>query len=296
MISLDKHYTYDELYDAMELLAAAYSDFLIFRNIGLSHDNRPIPMIRLGLGEQVLICTAGIHGRECVNPAVLVRMIEEYSEAYEKRTLLYDIYDVHKLCNTYSICFVPLVNPDGYETALQGFSGIRHPVLRHSMRMKEIDWSVWKYNARCVDINRNFPCKSYVQQQPEDYPGSENETKALIELFHSYETVAYLDFHSRGRLIYYYRNAMPFLYNQKSFRLARQLQKICHYALGKKEEEFLSVISGGNSVNYYSETFQKPAITIETVPDEASFPLSADYQAETYAEIRSVPLAVLKMS
>ena len=272
MISLDKHYTYDELYDAMELLAAAYSDFLIFRNIGLSHDNRPIPMIRLGLGEQVLICTAGVHGRESANPAVMVRMIEEYSEAYEKRTLLYDIYDVHKLCNTYSICFVPLVNPDGYETALQGFSGIRHPVLRHSMRMKEIDWSVWKYNARSVDINRNFPCKSYVQQQPEDYPGSENETKALIELFHS------------------------FLYNQKSFRMARQLQKICHYALGKKEEEFLSVISGGNSVNYYSETFQKPAITIETVPDEASFPLSVDYQAETYAEIRSIPLAVLKMS
>ncbi len=108
--------------------------------------------------------------------------------------------------------------------------------------------------------------------------------------------MAYLDFHSRGRLIYYYRNAMPFLYNQKSFRMARQLQKICHYALGKKEEEFLSVISGGNSVNYYSETFQKPAITIETVPDEASFPLSVDYQAETYAEIRSIPLAVLKMS
>ena len=65
-------------------------------------------------------------------------------------------------------------------------------------------------SARGVDINRNFPCKSYIQQQLQEYPASEQETQTLMRLFQDYETLAYLDFHSRGNVIYYYRQAMPY--------------------------------------------------------------------------------------
>ena len=103
--------------------------------------------------------------------------------------------------------------------------------------MRGVDWPYWKYNARAVDINRNFPCKSYIQQQFGEYPASEQETQTLIRVFEQWDTIGYLDFHSRGRIIYYYRQAMPFSYNQRNHKLARYMQKLSNYSLGKQEEE-----------------------------------------------------------
>ena len=39
--------------------------------------------------------------------------------------------------------------------------------------MMNIPHEDWKYNARGVDINRNFPSRSYVQQRPNEMPLSE---------------------------------------------------------------------------------------------------------------------------
>lgn len=295
MITLEKRYSYQDIFTSIHQLSQTYSDFVICRIIGQSHDERLIPMIRIGMGEETLICTAGVHGRETVNPVLMLKMVEEYCEAY-RHHLRIDNIDVHALLNRFSICFIPLVNPDGYEIALRGFTAIHNPILRQTIRMKRIEADCWKYNARGVDINRNFPCESYIQQQITEYPASENETKALMNIFKDYKSVGYVDFHSRGKVIYYYRNSMSFLYNRKSQRIAKYLQKLSKYTLGKKEEEFLSHLSGGNSVNYYSEIIQKPAITIETVEEQAGFPLSTSYQEETYQEIRTIPLGILTMA
>ncbi|MGI6094358.1 MAG: M14 family zinc carboxypeptidase [Lachnospiraceae bacterium] len=295
MITLGTRFSYEDILTHMMQMAEVYSDFVICRMIGQSHDARPIPMLRIGLGEKVLFCTAGIHGRETINPILLLKMIEEYCTYYEKQEKMEDRYPIRSMLDQYSICFIPLVNPDGYEIALNGFSAIQNPILRQEIRMKQMDAHYWKYNARGIDINRNFPCASYVRQQPWEYPASENETQALIQIFQSYDSIGYLDFHSRGKVIYYYRKAMPVRYNLHSHRLARSFQKVSHYHLGKKEEEMITNFSGGNSVQYYSEYLKLPAITIETVEDEATFPLNTAYQKETYEEIRMIPLKMLEM-
>lgn len=295
MITLEKKYSYEEILQSMKSIAQRYQDFVVCRIIGESHDERTIPMLVIGTGPQVLICSAGLHGRESANPTLLLRVAEEYCEAYEQGTSINDNYDVRSLLTKYSICIIPLLNPDGYEIALKGFSAIHNPILRQTSRMKRISPESWKYNARGVDINRNFPSKTYIQQQPCEYPASENETQALMRVFHDYESIAYVDFHSRGKIIYYYRQAMPYRYNQKSHRLAKHLQKISHYSLGKKEEEMLSKLSGGNSVHYYSETMQKPALTVETIEDNASFPLNTSYHCETFEEIHTIPLEIMKV-
>lgn len=292
MINLAQRYSYRDICDSLQDLATRYSEFVVYRTIGTSQDEREIPMIRVGTGTKTLILSAGIHGRESVNPVLLLRMAEEYCEAYWNDSE-FEQYSIGELLKTYSICFIPLLNPDGYEIAINGFSAIHNPVLRQLCRMKNISPESWKYNARGVDINRNFPCKSYVQQQLCEYPGSETETQALINIFQNYDTVGYVDFHSRGKIIYYYRNAMPYSYNQKSQRLAKHLQKLSHYSIGKKEEEFMSRLNGGNSVNYYSEATGKPAITVETVEDEATFPLDVGYQTESYSEVYKIPLEIL---
>lgn len=293
MVTLEKLYTYEMIEKNIQTLANTYPKILTCQIIGESYDNRNIYMTKMGKGPGVLFCTAGIHGRELINPAILLKLIEEYAMAYTERSLLDQQYPVYDLLREFSICFIPVVNPDGYEIAMSGFSAIRNPILRQAQRIRRIPAENWKYNARGVDINRNFPCKSYVRKEYYDQPGSEIETKVLMRIFRKYPSVGYIDFHSRGKIIYYYRQAMPFAYNQRSYRLARYLQKLSNYSLGKKDEEMMSALSGGNSVQYYSETLGCPAITVETVEEDAAFPLDSTYLESSYHEVRYIPLGIL---
>lgn len=293
MIALEERYTYERISEEMEVLVQQFGEILSCKGIGYSHDDREIRMLRLGLGEEALICTAGVHGRETVNPIILLKMIEDYANAYTNRTLLAGQYDVWKILQKYSIFWIPVVNPDGYSIALQGFQVIRNPKLRQALRIRRLDYRNWKCNARGIDINRNFPCKSYIKQFYYDSPASEQETQALIRVFQSCPSVGYVDFHSRGKMIYYYRSAMSGGYNRQNYYLARRLQEVSNYRLGQKEEEFSADYSGGNSVHYYSEVIGGPAITVETVEENAKFPLKEEYQTDTYREVCCIPLEIL---
>ena len=207
MITLNQSYTYEELLRNLQESGTQYPESTIYKKVGESHDERPIPMLRVGLGLDTLILTSGIHGKESINPVLLTRMAQEYCQAYQDNSYMGN-YPVRELLNHCSICFLPIVNPDGYVIATESFSAIRNPILRQACKMRGVDWPYWKYNARAVDINRNFPCKSYIQQQFGEYPASEQETQTLIRVFEQWDTIGYLDFHSRGRIIYYYRQAM----------------------------------------------------------------------------------------
>ncbi len=293
MIVLEQSYSYERISGEISHLAENYQSLMNCLVIGESHDGRDIFMIRMGHGENVLFCTAGVHGREVINPVILLKMIEEYAKAYEDGILLDGQYNVCQLLQKYSICFIPLVNPDGYEIALYGFSSIHNPILRQAQRIRRLEWKNWKFNARGVDINRNFPCKSYVRQSYYEYPASENETRALMRAFQSRPSVGYIDFHSRGKVIYYYRRAMTETYNRNSQELASHIQEVSHYSLGAREDELPAETSGGNTVHYYSENFKAPAITVETVEENADFPLKCTYQQSVYQEVRYIPLEVL---
>lgn len=293
MTELQQEYTYEQIYGHLYELGERYQKFCEFRLLGMSHDGRKIPMLKIGRGAEVLFCTAGIHGRERINPVLLLKMAEEYCVAYESNWKIHDFYEVRPLLDQTALCVIPLVNPDGYEIAGKGFGVIQNPIYRQMLRMKEVPYEEWKGNARGVDINRNFPCASYRKQQVHEEPASENETRALIRIMQELKSVGYLDFHSRGKVIYYYRQAMSPRFNQKSYRLARHLQKLSSYRLGRKEEEMKGPKEGGNSVQYYAEFLKHPAITVETIREDAAFPLSSGYQKEAYREIHVLPLEYL---
>lgn len=295
MIELGKRYRAEEITERMKRMAETCPERLDYRCAGVSHDGREIPGILLGDSEKCLIVSGGIHGRESINPPVLLRMIEDYALIRENEYRDPVLEEGQQLLLDYSIYFLPLMNPDGYEAALRGFSEIRDPSLRASAQQAGTSFEEWKENGRGVDINRNFPCKSYLPRGTMEKPGSEPETRALMQAFREFPaSVGYIDFHSRGKIIYYYRSAMPYRYNREGKRLAKCLQKRSGYAIGKPREERNTKFDGGNSVNYYSETYRKPALTVETVEDEAGFPLKASYQNETYREVRWIPLGFLK--
>lgn len=293
MMILNKRYSGREIRENMQLLAEAYSEFAVYREIGVSHDERPIGMIRIGLGKPTLVLTGGLHGRESVNPVVLLHMLERYLQCFKAEETL-DGYDVCRLLEQTSLCVIPLLNPDGYEIAQNGFNRIHNPMLAQMCRMKRIPAAEWKMNARAVDINRNFPCQSYSPAAADDFPASERETQALIQVFKDYNTVSYLDFHSRGKIIYYFRRAKSYGFNAKSARIARRLERLSGYTLGTPANEGNGQGDGGNSVQYYAEQFDHPALTIETLPEQAEFPLDCGYQRETYREIYLLPLEMLR--
>ncbi len=111
----------------------------------------------LGDSGKCLIVSSAIHGRESLNPALLLRMAEDYALIRENEYRDPGLDEWQELLTDYSIYFLPLMNPDGYEIALRGFSEIRNPLFGNIAAAKGILHTEWKENGRGVDINRNFP-------------------------------------------------------------------------------------------------------------------------------------------
>lgn len=313
LIDFDKSiYTYDKLVRDSKELEKQYGDILKCVTIGKSHDNRDIVLLKLGLGQNHMVCSAGVHGRESINPLVLVKIAEYYAMLYRSHessfkksksleiSMLYKSRKkygqilfrrcVYELLNTVTILLIPLLNPDGYMIALEGFDVIRDTYLRTICSKENSLYNTWKFNGRGIDINRNFPSKLWMKKMEKDEAASENETKALIDVFNQYNPLGYLDFHSRGEAIYFYRSTMSDEYNKRQLDIANKLVDIIDYDLMEPEEEIDIGDSGGNTVHYFSEHFNKPALTIETVEEAGDFPLSPDYRQKVFDEIKLIIL------
>ena len=121
--------TYEELYYEMWETAGRYSKITRFQVIGSSHDERLIPAVWVGNGNQTVFCIAGMIGTDRYMPGYLVEMIKEYTRAWECGWKLEEIYNLKDLFEKWTICFVPLLNPDGYEIYENDFFAIRNPDL-----------------------------------------------------------------------------------------------------------------------------------------------------------------------
>lgn len=281
VIQLNQIYYYDKFKQDAYQLEETYPSLIKTSCIGTSHDGRDILMIKAGNGSKNVILSAGVHGRETINTIVLMKMLEYYCQ----ENLLY--------LKAYSFYTVPLLNPDGYMIAQRGFNVIRDEELRLAAKARNIPYREWKYNARGVDINRNFSSCFWRPKYAGDYPGSENETRVFMQLIDSIPSEGYIDYHSRGQEIYYYRERMSRLYNRKQKEIAERLADDMGYGLVPPEDEIGDNDTGGNTVHYYCEQIKKPAFTIETVPEEATFPLGIQYQEKTFHQILLSPLILL---
>lgn len=255
---------------------------------GESEDKRPLYLMEVGEGEKAVFLLGGVHGRESINPAVLVQIAQDTGYLLTQKDPV-----ATELLQEYRFVFIPLLNPDGYAIAQEGFSAIRNDKLRKEAMGKKVRPSQWKANARGVDLNRNFPSVFYRAGKETDYAGSEAESRALIRLIRETPSAGMLDFHSRGEIIYYYRNAFGEAYNKKQLRLAQFLAEESRYSLGGAEDELAGDGIGGNTVHFYSEYTKMPAITIETVPSLTEFPLPPYLQTMVYHQIKNLPMVFL---
>lgn len=279
--------SFEELEEKIKKTALLYPEISV-GTFGESEDHRPLYELEIGSGEKAVLILGGVHGRESVNPAVLLQIIQDIAYLLQQGDPV-----ATELLKEYHFLFVPLLNPDGYEISRAGFSAIRNEKLRKEAIEKDISSAEWKANARGVDLNRNFPSISYQAESEEDYAGSEAESRALIRLIRENINAGMLDFHSRGEVIYYYRKAMGDDYNAGQLRLAQYLAEESGYSIGTAEDEFAGDGIGGNTVHFYSEYTKMPAITVETVPSQADFPLSPYLQGKVYEQIKNLPMIFL---
>ncbi len=272
IIDLQKILTYREILDYAITLKRRYEPFVRLESIGKSVEGKEMFGLSLGFGKKYLICIAGIHGRETINPAVFLEIAEDYCKAFWGENIYYGLPLKHIL-KEYSIFFIPLGNPDGYMSAIES-----NPFE--------------KCNRNHIDLNRNFKSRFFVPNRYMLFANSEPEVKAITKVFCTLPSIGLLDFHSRGRGIYYYRKAMSKEYNIRQYQIGKKLAEISGYVLYPPEEEF-GDMAGGNTVHYYSEYIRQPAFTIETVSETARFPLHYCWIKKTYEEIRRLPIEYL---
>ncbi|MDO4340398.1 MAG: M14 family zinc carboxypeptidase [Eubacteriales bacterium] len=287
--------TYEKIYFSLWETAQRYGDFCQFRVIGKSHDDRMIPMLEAGNGHAAVFCLAGVNGIDRQMPSYLLQMAQEFCRAYECGWSLDEFYDVRELLEQVRVCFIPVLNPDGYEIVEKGYTTIRNPVLRQMLRMQELPHIEFCYNARGMDIRRNFPTSYYSRRRIHQEPASENETKALIRIFQEYKGRGLLSFCHSEKKIAYYRQPQAFAYNQRSYRLARHLQKRSSYRLEKypfpaQETNHAASKSTGSPEQFYAEITKQPALIIETPSILPDMPEWEERNKKDYQEIHTLPL------
>lgn len=164
--------------------------------IGRSLLGRSIYAIRNGVGG--ILIQGAIHAREHITAYITAQMA-----LYNARH--------HILHNA---CFIPLVNPDGVELSIRGLDSVPEEYRANLLKINGYsnDFSLWKANARCVDLNLNFNADwgkgkgNLTYPAPQgyigEYPESESEVKALIGMLNEgfYLT---LSFHAKGEELYY---------------------------------------------------------------------------------------------
>lgn len=145
--------------------------FLNLEVIGNSVLGKPIYSIRLGRGKKHVFYSASIHANEWITSIVLMKFIEDYCNAYVKKTNLYNKY-IPDLFNSTSIYIAPMINPDGVDLVtnilLINSYGYQR-ALNISNNFPDIPFpNGWKANINGVDFS-NFQHTLLINRLVGDY-------------------------------------------------------------------------------------------------------------------------------
>lgn len=245
--------------------------------IGTSRLGTPLYALVIGYGAQTLGYNAAHHANEWITTLLLLQFVEEYCTccAQDKNTLL----------ERFTLCAIPLVNPDGADAVIAG--------------TKPADW---KANACGVDLNSNYPAsweiaraikatQGYTVPGPRGFPGHaplcEPESAAMSAYTQLRDFSLTISLHTQGAEIYHqYRHFAPPGANQIADKMARVSGYECVHA---PEDA-----SHGGYRDWFIERFNRPGFTMECGRGENPLPMS-DYKT-IYNEIAPalwVPMKIM---
>ena len=170
---------YEKVYFALCEMGQRYSEFVQFRVIGRSHDDRMIPMLEIGTGDTCIFCVAGFSGVDWMMSDRLTEVTMELCRNYECGWMVKEFYEVKKLLDTTRLCIIPVVNPDGYEICRRGYGAVRNPIFRQMLKMQDIPCDEFVCNARGMNPVLNFPTSFSSRKKIHQQPASDKDFSGI---------------------------------------------------------------------------------------------------------------------
>lgn len=254
--------------------------FISVGSCGKSHAGREIFCFSVGRGNKKILYTAAYHAQEWLTALILLRFAQDICFCIKKRRDIFHINIAGALEKT-QLVFVPCVNPDGVEVALNGPQST--PQFYNTlMDITNGDFSSFNANAAGVDINHNFNAGWDILQEleknsgitgpaPRRYggimPESEPETRAVTSLCRQKIFKHAIALHSQGEEIYWrYGDTNP----DDSETMAKIFAAASGYSLVNNE----GLASHGGFKDWFISEFNRPAFTFEMGKGKNPLPLS----------------------
>jgi carboxypeptidase T len=200
------------------------------RDIGLSHEDREMWLLKVGKGtDHKVLFTGCHHAREWISVEVPFLVAKYLIENYEDKPTDPKKIRIKHLVDNRQIWFVPITNPDGHhwsqhEDRWWRANRRKVPMKKQRLKVKNLDGSsrtidIPEQSFRGVDINRNYPesrwgmetsstsrdprkaGKNSTWSGPE--ANSEPETQRIVKLFDDNVFRANLTFHNASQLLLY---------------------------------------------------------------------------------------------
>lgn len=228
--------------------------------IGKSMLGRKLFAVKVGEGKPVGIAQYAIHGREFIT----AKLAREHARIGVAKG---------------SLWILPLMNPDGALLSEVGLRSIKRKKDRAFLRglnQGNDDFSLWKANARGVDLNVNFSAqwgtgaKNTTRAGAENYigkkPFSESETLALKRFTQKIKPDYTVSYHTKGEEIYWYFYQLP-----KDILRDKRLAGVLSAATGYPVAHAKG--SAGGYKDWCIQALRVPAFTIEAGSDTFTHPI-----------------------
>lgn len=239
-------------------------DFFEIKVIGKSVLNKNIYAINKVFDpkNEWALLTGGIHAREHLSCDFLCHYIEKLKSIPFLE---------------YNISFVPLINPDGADFAVNGIDKYDDKIKERLITINgREDFTMYKANANGVDLNNNWDAdfsKNFSRKKSPSsqgfygyYPMSEPEVRALEEWTYILSPFITLSFHLKGEEIYY-----DFFQKRKRKKRDGEIAKLFAGSTGYKIRSTQNISSGGYK-DWCVSNLKIPSLTIELGEDRFSHP------------------------
>ena len=254
-------------------------DYLV-RVIGKTKFNRKIIAVERIVDESfsTAIFLSSIHARENITTDLLLEMVENK---------LFDKID------KFNLSFIVMANPDGVELQSGGLDRFpkRWQKKLVSMNGGSKDFSMWKANAKGVDLNNNFDArwgtnKHSLVPSSQGFVGtkvfSEKESKAISKYTKKMNPFITISYHTKGEEIYF-----NFFQDEKRLvrdeLIAKRFASSTGYIIRNVEKS-----SSGGYKDWCVQKLKIPALTLELGSDELSHPISNENLSSIFEKNKSI--------
>lgn len=226
-----------------------------------------------------VIITGGIHARENLTCDLICLFLNKLKR-------------IKKL--NYNISFIPLLNPDGADICSNGINNLNKKNQDELLKINDRnnDFSLFKSNARGVDLNNNFDANfdkkftNKTKPSSQGYYGkksfSEKETIAIKKWTEKLKPFLTLSYHLKGEEIYF-----DFFQDEKrmdrDFLIAKNFAKSTGYKIKSTQDN-----SSGGYKDWCVQKLKIPALTIEVGSDEFSHPFPKSELRNIYEKNKNI--------